>query len=304
MKPPVFEYLAPRSLDEALELTARAGDGTVPLAGGQSLLPLLNHRRVRPVSVVDLNGLPGLDTVEYDGSSVRIGALTRLRALERDTALAAALPVLRETVRLVAHPQIRSRSTLGGSLCHADPAAELPALALALDARLRLRSVDGERTVEARDFYRPGGATARWPGELLVSGELPLHDGFRFCFTEVTRSGQGGFPLVGICAGVRCDATGRVAEARLAGAGVADRPLRLTATEQALTGRRFTPPRDDVDEVVAAARDEADPPPGPHGSSAYRTALLGTVVRRALARLAGEGDDGEGRKGNGGGGTA
>ncbi|MGW8376720.1 FAD binding domain-containing protein [Streptomyces sp. ODS28] len=310
MKPPVFAYLAPQHLDEALELAARGGDRTAPLAGGQSLVPLLNHRRLRPAAVLDLNRLRGLDTVTYETEEpppvrngatrngatgngetgrdlVRIGALARLRTLERDARLAAALPVLRETVRLVAHPQIRSRSTLGGSLCHADPAAELPALALALGARLRLSSLGGERVEEAADFYRPGGATSRRPDELLTAVDLPLDPGFRFRFEEVTRAGQDGFPLVGVCLGVRCAEDGTVTAARLAAAGVADRPLRLADAERELRGQRLAAlAAGELPAVLEAAADGSAPRSDHHGSADYRRALLRTVVRRAAAHLA------------------
>ncbi|MFG3254635.1 FAD binding domain-containing protein [Streptomyces sp. NPDC048172] len=278
MKPPAFDYRAPRTVDETVRLLSGANGTTTLLAGGQSLLPLLNRRRVRPVTLVDLGGVADLDAVTLEQSAVRIGALAWLRALETHTALRDTLPVLRETVRLVAYPQIRTRATLGGSLCHADPAAELPALALALGARLLLRSAAGQRTLDAEEFYRPGGGTALRPGELLTEVELPLHEGHRFRFAEVPRLGQGGFPLVGACAGVSLDADGTVVSARLSAAGAADRPLRLHEAEHALTGRPLT----ELGTTLDAAAHEADPPSDTYGSADYRRALLRTTLRRAL----------------------
>lgn len=291
MKPPVFDYVAPRTLEETLRAlgATEAGAGpaplVTPLAGGQSLVPLLNRRAVRPALVVDLNRVADLGTVIVGERTVRVGALARLRTLETHAPLRAALPVLADTVRLVAHPQIRSRTTLGGSLCHADPAAELPTLALALGARMRLASLGGTRTETAEEFFTPGGGTSRLPGELLTEIEFPLPEGFRFRFAEIPRHAHGGFPLVGVCVGVRRDAYGTVTRARLAAAGAADRPLRLTYAEQALTGRTLRVPDDLTDDVLDAVTAQASPPSDLHGSGAYRTALLRTALRRAVTAL-------------------
>lgn len=181
MKPAAFEYRAPGTVSEALTLLAEAGNkSTAVLAGGQSLVPLLNTRSVRPRIVVDLNRLPGLDGITVTGETVRIGAMTRLREVASDPALRAKLPILPETATLVAHPQIRGRSTIGGCLCHADPAAELPTLAVALGARLRLRSYRGDRVEPADSFFRAAHRTTRCDDELLVSVKFPIHPGMRF----------------------------------------------------------------------------------------------------------------------------
>ncbi|MCW2904512.1 MAG: carbon monoxide dehydrogenase medium chain, partial [Streptosporangiaceae bacterium] len=235
MKPPAFDYQEPRTLNEIVELLARADQDATVLAGGQSLVPLLNLRLARPDVVVDINRVPGLDGIEVADDAVTIGAMARLSALERDGALDDALPIVPEAIRLVAHPQIRNRTTLGGSLCHADPAAELPAVAIALDARLHLRSRDAGRTEDAADFFQSVFTTTRRPEELLTAVEFPRHPGFRFCFEEVARR-HGDFPFVGLCLGVQIE-DGVVTAARLAGAGIAERPLRLPVTEGALVGR-------------------------------------------------------------------
>ncbi|GEB47719.1 molybdopterin dehydrogenase [Streptomyces sp. NHF165] len=288
VKPPVFEYMAPATVEETVRALARHGARAAPLAGGQSLVPLLNRRRVRPDVVVDLGRVAGLDTVRVADGAVRIGALARLRTLERHETLGAALPVLRQTVRLVAHPQIRTRATLGGSLCHADPAAELPALAVALGARLRLAGAGGERELDAEEFFRPG-RTARRPGELLTEITLPLRDGFTHRFVEIPRHAHGGLPLVGVCAGTRREADGTVTAARIAAAGAADRPLRLRGAERALTGGPLT--EEAVARALDAAASAAAPPADPHGDAAYRTALLRTALRRALAAAPHPGTD-------------
>ncbi|MDJ1134953.1 FAD binding domain-containing protein [Streptomyces iconiensis] len=289
MKPPVFEYMAPRTVEETVRVlgAAETAGGAVPLAGGQSLMPLLNRRRVRPSLLVDLNRVADLDTLIVGERTVRIGALTRLRTLEAHGPLRTALPVLHDTVRLVAHPQVRSRATLGGSLCHADPAAELPTLALALGARLRLASAGGARTETADEFFAAGG-TSRLPGELLTEVEFPVPEGFRFHFEEIPRHAHGGFPLVGVCVGVRRDAAGTVTHARIAAAGAADHPLRLTEAERALTGRQLGAPDGVARDVLDAATAQASPPSDLHGSGAFRTALLRTALRRAVTTLNGQ----------------
>jgi aerobic carbon-monoxide dehydrogenase medium subunit len=282
VKPAAFDYQAPETLPDALSLLASAGESAMPLAGGQSLVPLLSTRRCRPATVIDLNRLPGLDGVSITRDSVRVGAMTRLRTLERHAGLRQALPVLPQTAALVGQPQIRHRATLGGSLCHADPAAELPALAVALEAGLRLRSRDGERTEAAARFFTGPHATARQPGELLTEIEFPLLPGFRFWFEEVTQRGDAGFPVVGLCLGISLHGP-VVTGARLAAAGVAPWPLRLTTAEARLTGRRID---DDLSDVAEAAVADTDPLTDLHGDVRYRQALLRVLIRRAASHAA------------------
>ncbi|MFI9388795.1 FAD binding domain-containing protein [Kutzneria sp. NPDC052558] len=281
MKPVAFDYLTPSSVAEAVGALARAGGSAVALAGGQSLVPLLNARRVRPATVVDLNRLPELAECRIGDEVVRIGAMARLHSLAGNPELGRALPVLSEAVATVAHRQIRHRATLGGSMCHADPAAQLPAVAVALGARLRLRSATGARVEEAQSFFGGAFHTSRRPDELLVAVDFPVHKGFRFRFESVTRRGARGFPFVAACFGVRL--TGSViSSARLAASGVADRPVRLAAAERALAGRALS---DDLGDVLDTAAAEVDPPDDIHGSAAFRADLLRTVLRRAAARL-------------------
>lgn len=285
MKPVAFEYHAPDSVPGALELLAGTSGQTMPLAGGYSLVPLLSRRLHRPAAVVDLNRVPDLAGIRVTDDRVQLGAMTRLCTLETSPALRDALPILPETAGYVAHQQIRWRSTLGGSLCHADPAAELPALAVALGARFQLRSADGARTVAAADFYRGAHGTARRPDELLTEVEFPRHRALRFRFEEVSRRGGAGLPLVAACVGLALDDEGTVTGARIAAAGVADRPLRLAAAEQALTGLRAGGP---LTGTLDAAADAASPAEDVHGDAAYRRALLRAVIRRAVAHLTSE----------------
>lgn len=213
MKPPPFDYVAPKTVDEALAVLAEHGDEAKVLAGGQSLVPLLNFRLARPSLVVDVNRLHELDYV--DGG--RIGALTRMRHVERE-----AHRLLRLAAAHVAHPQIRNRGTIGGSVAHADPAAEIPAALLALDARVRLRSARGERELPVGEFVLGAFATALEPDELLVEIVVPEQPaGARFGFAEFARV-HGDFAVAGVAA----------AGTRLAFLGVADRPVLAAAVEE------------------------------------------------------------------------
>ncbi|MFE2409357.1 FAD binding domain-containing protein [Kitasatospora sp. NPDC059408] len=288
MKPAPFEYRAAGTLDEALALLDPPGHSIAPLAGGQSLVPLLNLRRVRPAVVLDLNRLTELAGVEVTGTAVLVGAMTRLHDLERHEGLRAALPVVPQTAARVAHRQIRHRATLGGSLCHADPAAQLAATAVALGATLRLRRAGGERTVPAEEFFTGPHRTVRRPDELLTAVSFPRRPGFRYRFESVTRRGGAGFPLVGVCVGVRLEA-GAVAEARIAACGVADRPLRLTGAEQALAGYGAAAADGALGEVADAAVAGTRPPSDLHGSAGFRGDLLRAVLRRAAVHLLTEG---------------
>jgi carbon-monoxide dehydrogenase medium subunit len=295
VKPAAFEYRRPGTVADVLDMLDRAEPDVALLAGGQSLVRLMNLRAVRPVVVVDLDRVAGLDDVTVTADTVRVGAMVRIARLERDPALRERLPVLSEAAALVGHPQIRSRATLGGSLCHADPAAELPTLAVALGARLRLVSAAGERVVPADEFYRGPRLTVRRPGELLTEVEIPAPGGLRARFVEISRRAND-LPLVGVCPAVVL-ADGVVTAARLGAGGVGSTPVRLPAVERALLGRTPAelagsaaarrPSDDPLHRALAAAAEETDPPDDPHAPPAFRRALLRAALRRALARLAG-----------------
>jgi carbon-monoxide dehydrogenase medium subunit len=280
VKPPPFDYHDPRTVDDVLVLLAEHTDGASLLAGGQSLLPLLNMRLARPEVLVDLNRVEGLDTIEITDDAVRLGATVRLTTVERDPAVATALPVLVEAVSRVAHPQIRARTTVGGTLCHADPAAEVPVVAVALGADLHLASRGGTRVVPAEEFFETIFTTVKRPDELLVRADLPRRPGMVAHYDEISRR-HGDFPFAGLCLGVGI-VDGVVAEARAAAAGVASRPVRLPGLEGALLGR---PLADAVTDAADAASAEIDPPSDHHGTAAFRRGLLRTLVRRLCARL-------------------
>jgi len=246
VKPAPFEYASPETLDEALALV---GDDSRPLAGGQSLVPMLNFRLARPARLVDLEHVAALAFI-VAGDSLRIGAMTRQAAIERSPAIAARWPLLRQAVRLVGHPQIRARGTIGGSIAHADPKAELSVALAALGARFHVRSAAGARTLAAGELFRGPLMTALAPDELLVEIEVPpLPEGARTAFLEQART-HGDFAIAGVAAVVRAD-----------------------GVTLGLLGAGFTP-------VVVGSEAEIDAP------DPYRRALLAALARRAIEAAA------------------
>lgn len=284
MKPPPFQYESPRTVDETLDLLASRQDGAAVLAGGQSLVPLLNMRLARPEVVVDVNGVEALDCSHVDDSTVTLGAMTRLAAVERDTAVLEALPVLAEAAHYVAHPQIRNRTTIGGTLCHADPNAEMPTVAVALGATFELTSrAGGARFEAAEDFFQSVFLTSKRPDELFVAAKYPRYPGHRLLFGEIARR-HGDFPFVGLCLVLKIDEE-VLTSARVAAAGVTDRPVRLAGMEAALIGLELNAAT--VEEAADAAGSEVDPPTDAHGTAAFRRGLLRTLVRRLLREAQG-----------------
>lgn len=281
MKPPRFSYADPATVEEALALLARHGSEATILAGGQSLMPLLNFRLARPAHVVDVNRLATLTTVVSDADGgVRIGALVRQRTLERSELIRERCPLIAQAMPLVGHPQIRARGTLGGSLAHADPAAELPAVAVALDARLTLRRAGGERTVAAEDFFVSSLTTALAPDELLAEIALPPWPARTGSSVQEVAKRHGDFALGGVAATLSLDPHGRVARARIVGFGVGPRPVRVADAERALVGGAPTPAAFAEAGRLAAAG--VDPPDDIHATSTYRRRLAGVLTVRAL----------------------
>src|SRR5437016_3646898 len=275
-----FEYAAPETLAEALALLREHGAEAKVLAGGQSLVPLLNYRLARPRLVVDINGLP-LAGVRVDNGSLQLGALTRHHELEELPEIARSAPLLPEVARLIGNVRVRSLGTVGGSLAHADPAAELPMAVVALDARLTLASASGSRTVPARDFFTGYLSTALAPDELLTAIQVPVTLGMGWAVEEFARR-AGDFAVVAVAAGVSLDRRGRVDDARLALGGVADRPVRATAAEDVLRGQE--PSAERLARAAEVVRERLDPQSDAFASGAYRRLLAGVLTRRALTR--------------------
>src|SRR6266576_293554 len=276
MKPAPFDYFSPGTVDEALALLAEHGDEAKPLAGGQSLIPAMNFRLARPGVLVDLNGISALAYVRAESGGVAVGAMTRQRTVERSDVVARAAPLLAEAMPSIAHPQIRNRGTVGGSIAHADPSAELPAVMLALEARFRAQSAAGE-------FFKGMLETALEPGELLVEITVPplaIRSGT--AFLEMARR-HGDYALVGVAALVTLDPRGRCQTARIACLSVGDGPVLLVEAGKVLAGHS---PSEELLRAAgdAAATSDVDPPSDIHASAAYRRQLVAVLTRRALAR--------------------
>ncbi|MGE5145652.1 MAG: FAD binding domain-containing protein [Candidatus Eiseniibacteriota bacterium] len=284
MKPAPFKYIAARSVEEALSLKAEHGDEAKFLAGGQSLVPAMNFRLAQPAVLIDLNPIDALGYVKADGDVVRIGALTRYRALQRDATVSERLPLMAEALPEVAHPQIRNRGTLGGNLSHADPASELPAVVLALGGRLRARSAKGERWIEAKDFFQGILTTALNDDEMLAEIELPArppHTGT--CFLEIARR-RGDFAMMGVACSVTLGADGISTGVRLAYCGAGDRPMAALHAARSLEGRAIDEKA--ATEAADAAKGEIAPSGNIHASAAYQRHLAGVLTRRALRTAA------------------
>ena len=271
MKPAAFDYLCPRTLDEALHALAAHGDQASVLAGGQSLMPMLSFRLLEPPWVVDINRIPGLDYIQPDGDTLRIGALARHAQVMAHPLVAQHLPLLAQAMPHIAHAAIRERGTLGGSLCLADPAAELPACMLALDARLLLRSQQGAREVAAADFFQGLYQTALAPGELLVEVHIPLPEaGSQMVFDEFSRR-HGDYAMAGLAAWSH-PASQR---SRLVYLGCGDRPTRALRAEALLNARTPVPAYADLRAAIDAdLHPEADLQAQPDTKRHLATVLL------------------------------
>jgi CO/xanthine dehydrogenase FAD-binding subunit len=288
MKPPKFDYHAPATVDEALALLARYGGEAKVLAGGQSLMPLLNFRLTRPAALVDLNGIAGLAGIREDDGRVRLGAMTRQRTIEFSPVIARRLPLLAEATKLVGHLPIRSRGTIGGSIAHADPAAEYPAVLAALDGEVVVRGPKGERVVKPADFFQTYLTTSLAPEEIVTEIRLPSMDAHAgWAFEEFSRR-HGDFAIVGIAAvvvgeGARCTA------ARLATAGAGPVPMRLRAAEEILEAQGLGDAA--IQAAAARAAELVEPDSDLHASADYRRNLTRVLteraVRRAITRLGG-----------------
>jgi aerobic carbon-monoxide dehydrogenase medium subunit len=285
VKPPPFDYSAPDSVAEALELLQRAPEETSVLAGGQSLVPVLNMRLAQPVALVDLNRVAGLGAIETTPEGrVRFGSMVRQRRLESEPLVRDRLPLLTEAADHIAHLAIRTRGTVGGSLAHADPSAELPAAVSALDGRMLVRGPNGERTVPAADFFLGPLTTAIEPGELLVAVELePPPPGSGSAFLEVART-HGAFALAGAAAVLHLDDSGVVDHARVALAGLGGVPYVPAWLDEVARGE--APDEALFRRVGERVRDEVDPFDDIHATAQYRKRVAAVLTARALATAA------------------
>lgn len=280
MKPAPFDYVLARSAAEAVEVLARHGGEAKVLAGGQSLVPMLNMRLARPAVLVDINGAGDLDYLREADGSLAVGALVRQSMFERWTA--ARLPLIAEALRWAGHAAIRNRGTVAGSVAHADPASELPALLLCCGGTVVARRVGGERVIPAAELYLGPLTTSLGPDEIVTEVRFPLpRPGAGWGFAEVARR-HGDFALVGVAAGLTLDDGGVCTDAALALTGVGPTPVRAEEAAGALVGARPTPAA--FQEASRKVSERLRPDSDLHASAEYRKHVGGVLTRRALAR--------------------
>ena len=284
MKPAPFEYVRPKSVSEAITALSEGGYSAKPLAGGQSLIPAMNFRLAQPALLVDLGWLDELRGihVQKDGA-LMIGAMTTHRDVERSALVATHAPLLAEVMPWIAHPQIRNRGTLGGSLAHADPAAELPSVMQTLDAVLHVQGPDGERTIAVDDFYFGLFTTALEPDELLTAIEIPqLPGGSRSAFEEISRR-HGDFALAGVAVVIEPADDNTIVRARISLLSVGDGPVLAERTMASLAGCALTP--ETIREAAETTAEDLDPPGDIHASPEFRRHLAKVLTARALERV-------------------
>jgi CO/xanthine dehydrogenase FAD-binding subunit len=280
MKPPLFAYRAPTTIDEAIKFLASDTDAMV-LAGGQSLMPAMNFRIANPSMLVDIQHVEGLKGVTIANGQIVIKAMTRHRELELDPEVGRCNPLIAETMQHVAHVPIRNRGTVVGSLCHADPSAEMPLLFVLLDGTMVAHGPQGTRHIAAAQFFQSFLTTARRQDEIVVEARLPvLPAGVGWAFDEVTRR-HGDYALVGVGCVLELDADSRAHGVRLAACGIGDRPVRLKAAETALNGTTLATA--DLDAAVRASVDAVTQMDDMATSASYRRRVLGALIRRLVA---------------------
>ena len=280
MKPAPFKYIAATSLEHALSLKAQYGDEAKFLAGGQSLIPTMNFRLARPAVLIDINEIAGLAGIHPSTGPTRVGPLTRYRALQRDAAFTGSFPLIAEALPHIAHPQIRNRGTIGGNLSHADPASELPAIAVALGARFRLQAVKQERWVHASEFFVGALTTTLKPDEMLAEIELPLaKPRTGSCFMEIARR-RGDFAIAGAAGMVTIGARQECTEVRLTFCGVGETPVDASPAARCLIGHVATEAA--LRDISASVQRMIDPGGSVQATADYQRHIAGVLAERAL----------------------
>jgi carbon-monoxide dehydrogenase medium subunit len=275
-----FQYASPATISEAVKLLADSDGGAKPISGGQSLLPMMAFRLAAPTLLVDLKNLKELESITIDDTGVRLGARVRWRDIERDVRLKTAHPLLQAAIAHTAHYQIRNRGTCGGSVAHADPAAEMPGITVTCDAELTAIGPKGKRVIQAKDFFHGPLSTALGSDEILVEIRLaPWKPGRRWGFEELSRR-RGDFAMAGVAAYYDLDKDGRATNAHVGVIGACTRPHRVAAAEEAINGKK-------VDAATIGAAGKAmsaavEPPADLHASAEYRASLAGTLLERVL----------------------
>lgn len=282
MKPAPFDYFAPATLSEAVALLQRHGDDAKILAGGQSLVPMMNFRLVRPKCLVDINLIPGLSYVKESNGKLVIGPLTRHRTLENSPLVQQKHGLLSEAVRLIGHPAIRTRGTIGGSIAHSDPTAELPTVLLALDGEVQVVGPGGRRSIAAQDLFVSYFTTSLEPGEICSEVVLPVPSPKAGWAYEEFSLRHGDFGIVGAAVVVEADGKNLCTQARVAISGVAPTPVRAIAAERFLKGQELTPAV--LAEAGRKAAEGLDPDSDIHASREFRQHLAAVMTERGLGR--------------------
>jgi CO/xanthine dehydrogenase FAD-binding subunit len=280
MKPAAFKYIAATSLEQALSVKAEHGDDAKFLAGGQSLMPTMNFRLARPAVLIDINAIGDLTGIRPSGAATRIGPVTRYRTMQRDAKFTKAFALIGEALPHIAHPQIRNRGTIGGNLSHADPASELPAIAVALGARFRVQAAKQERWVEASDFFVGALTTGLKPDEMLVEIELPrAKPRTGACFMEISRR-RGDFAIVGVAVMMTLGERDECTDIRLAFCGVGETPIDASSAADALIGHQ--PTETAIIDVAKSVQTMIDPGGSVHATADYQRHIAGVLTERAL----------------------
>jgi len=281
MKPAAFDYYRPTTLEETLELLAEHGDEGKIIAGGQSFVPILNMRMSTPECLIDINHLPDLDYIRVEDGFLKIGALTRQRELETSELVRKHVPLLAEAVPFIGHTQTRNRGTVGGSLAHADPSAELPLCFLALDAKMKIHGTDGERQADIEDFFITYLTTELMPDELLTDILIPIGEKKGYAFEEFSRR-HGDFAIVAAACLLKTDSQGNILSGNLTLGGIDAIPVKAEEAIDALVGKPLT--EESLEEACQLSTEDADPDDDLHASREYRIHLAKVVANRAIKK--------------------
>lgn len=291
MKPTAFEYFDPNTAAEAIDLLERYGDEAKIIAGGQSLVPMMNFRLARPKVLIDINRIKELDYVKEEGDKLLIGALTRERDIASSPLVQERCPILAKAVSFIGHSQTRTRGTIGGSLVHADPSGEIPTTTCGLDAEMRVLGPSGERTLDPEEFFLTYLTTSLEPSEILVEVRIPvLPQKSGWSFVELSRR-AGDFAIVAVASVLFLEDGGLCREARIAIGGVAPTPIRAREAEALLAGQVITDSL--IDKAGKEAAEATDPDSDYHASSEYRRDMARVFVRRGLKEAWNRGKGGE-----------
>jgi CO/xanthine dehydrogenase FAD-binding subunit len=283
MKPALFDYHLPSSVDEAVGLLSTV-DGAMILAGGQSLIPAMNMRLASPAALIDIQHIPGLASIRVEDGVIRVGAMVRHRSLELDEVAHRANPLIREVMAHVAHVPIRHRGTVVGSLCHADAAAEMPLVLLLTGGSVVARSPSGKRVIEATDYFTFHMTTSRRPDEMIVEARFPaLPQGAGHAFEEFTRR-HGDYAIAAVGAILTKGGDGSITEISLVACGISSKPVRLAAAEAALKGKPLAP--ETLEKAARSAAEAVTADDDLHATAAYRRHLVGVLVKRAVQKAA------------------